>query len=200
MTQVKICGICDADDALAAVAAGADLIGMHFCSSLRRIGPEQGREIAGAVRGRARVVGVFIDSPPEVVSSIADQVGLDLVQLHGSEPPADYGRPVMKALKVHGGAVPDGGGWPDPLLLDTWTADGRGGSGRTWPWAAARSLVATRQVFVAGGLNPGNVAEVVDALRPAGVDVSSGVESEPRRKDAALMAAFVQAVRDADAR
>ena len=200
MTQVKICGICDADDALAAVAAGADLIGMHFCPSLRRIEPAQGREIADAVRGRVRVVGVFIDWPPDLVGRVADQVGLDLVQLHGAEAPADYGRPVMKALKVRAGAVPDGDGWQDPLLLDTWTEDGRGGSGRTWPWEAARSLVATRQVFVAGGLNAGNVAELVGALRPAGVDVSSGVESVPRRKDAALMAAFVQAVRDADAR
>ena len=198
MTQVKICGICDPADAVAAADAGADLLGMHFCPSLRSIETSAGRSIADAVRGRVILVGVFIDADPADIAEIADEVGLDVVQLHGSESPGAYARPVLKALKVRDGAVPDADGWPDPVLLDTWTADGRGGTGRSWPWEAARPLVAQRSVFVAGGLTPANVGEIVKVLGPAGVDVSSGVESEPRRKDAALMRAFVQAVRDAD--
>jgi len=199
MTRVKICGICDADDAATAVDAGADLVGMHFCASLRRIEPRQGRDIAAAVRGRAELVGVFIDSDPADVAEVADLVGLDLVQLHGQErPDAEYGRPVMKALKVRDGALPDASAWPDPILLDSWSPDGRGGTGRSWNWELARGLVAERRVVIAGGLTPGNVGAVVADLRAYGVDVSSGVESEPRRKDAERMRAFVQAVRDAD--
>jgi phosphoribosylanthranilate isomerase len=198
MTQVKICGICDPDDALAAVEAGADLIGLHFCSSLRRVGPAAGRAIADAVRGRVRVAGVFIDSPPGEIARVAEEVGLDLAQLHGSEPPGDYPLPVMKAIKVRSGTVPDPSGWEDPLLLDSWSADGRGGTGRSWDWRAAQALAADRRVFIAGGLTADNVGEAVARLRPYGVDVSSGVESKPRHKDATLMRRFVQAVRDAD--
>ncbi|HEX6487478.1 MAG TPA: phosphoribosylanthranilate isomerase [Candidatus Dormibacteraeota bacterium] len=181
-----------------AVSAGADLIGMHFCSSLRRIDLELGREIARAVEGRATLVGVFIDAEGEEVRGVAAAVGLDLVQLHGEEPPGDYARPVLKALKVRDGALPDAGAWPDPILLDTWSADGRGGTGVPWSWDLARDLVASRRVMIAGGLTPANVGEVVASLHPYGVDVSSGVESEPRHKDPARVRAFVQAVRDAD--
>lgn len=199
-TVIKICGVCDPADAVAAVEAGADLLGMHFCSSLRRIDPEAGREIARAVAGRARLVGVFIDAPPAEVDDVAEEVGLDAIQLHGQEAPGHrYSRPVIKALKVRDGRLPDASGWPDPVLLDSWTADGRGGTGRSWDWELARPLAESRQVLVAGGLSPANAGAVVRLLRPYGVDVSSGVESEPRRKDPALMGAFVEAVRDADA-
>lgn len=200
ITLVKICGICSARDAEAAIAAGADLLGMHFCSSPRRIEPDLGRVIANASRGRAKLVGVFIDEDPARVDAIAGELGLDYVQLHGSEQPGhDYAAPVIKAIKVRDGEVAAATGWPDPLLLDSWTADGRGGTGRTWDWELARPLAETRQVFVAGGLNADNVGEVVRRLRPHAVDVSSGVESQTRRKSPALIRAFVQAVRDADA-
>jgi phosphoribosylanthranilate isomerase len=100
---------------------------------------------------------------------------------------------------VRDGALPAGAeAWPDPILLDSWSPDQRGGTGRTWDWAAARALAASRQVIVAGGLNPGNVGEVVRQLRPHGVDVSSGVESAVRVKDHDRVRAFVQAVRKAD--
>lgn len=200
MTLVKICGVCDPADAVAAVEAGADLVGMHFCSSARRIDPEVGAEVARAVAGRAVVVGVFIDADPAEVELVAAQVGLDAVQLHGAEPPGqEYTRPVIKALKVRDGVLPDPGGWPDPVLLDSWSADGRGGTGRSWDWGLALPLTGRRQVLIAGGLNPANAGAVVRLLRPYGVDVSSGVEAEPRKKDVALMRAFVEAVRDADA-
>lgn len=199
MTVVKICGLCDVAGARAAVDAGADLIGFHFCDSARRITPREARAIVDALDRRPRLVGVFIDSSEEEVERVAAEVGLDAVQLHGSEPQGfRSSRQVMKALKVRDGAVPDADAWPDPILLDSWSPDQRGGTGRTWDWRAARALLERRRVIVAGGLGPENVGEVVRSFRPHGVDVSSGVERAIRVKDGDLIRAFVQAVRDAD--
>ena len=197
--QVKICGICDAAAAQAAVEAGADLIGFHFCSSDRRVTPEEAKAIVDSLSLRPTIVGVFIDQDPEEVRQIADLVGLDLLQLHGSEPPGfDAGRPVMKVLKVKDGHIPDADAWPDPIMLDSWSADQRGGTGLTWNWDRAGELLAARKVFIAGGLEPGNVGKVVSEFKPYGVDVSSGVESEVRVKDPDKVRAFVHAVRIAD--
>lgn len=199
MTEVKICGVCDAEAARAAAAAGADMIGFHFCSSLRRITPEEARTIVRALDNCPRLVGVFIDQPETEVEQVARFVGLDLVQLHGSEPPGfRCSRPIVKALKVRDGSIPDPGPWQDPILLDSWSSDQRGGTGRTWDWPAARELMTRRRVILAGGLHPGNVGEAVRTLRPFGVDVSSGVEAAVRIKDPDRMRAFVQAVRGAD--
>lgn len=198
-TEVKICGICDAGAAQTATEAGADLIGFHFCSSLRRITPEQARAIVEALDRRPRLVGVFIDQPEAEVDQVAEFVGLDAVQLHGSEAPGfRCSRPIIKTLKVRGNRVPDADPWPDPILLDSWSPDQRGGTGRTWDWQAARELLARRRVILAGGLHPGNVGEVVLSYRPFGVDVSSGVEAGVRIKAADRVRAFLQAVRDAD--
>jgi phosphoribosylanthranilate isomerase len=197
--QVKICGICDADGARAAIEAGADLLGFHFCSSDRRVTPEEAKAIVDGLSLRPTIVGVFIDQDPDEVRQIGDFVGLDLLQLHGSEPPGyDAGRPVMKVLKVKDGQIPDAGAWPDPIMLDSWSADQRGGTGQTWDWESARELLATRRVFIAGGLQPGNVSKVVTAFKPYGVDVSSGVESAVRVKDPDKVRAFVHAVRIAE--
>jgi phosphoribosylanthranilate isomerase len=200
VTQIKICGICDVEGAEIATEAGADLIGFHFCSSPRRITPEQAREIVDALGGRRpRLVGVFIDQTEAEVEETAAFVELDMVQLHGSEPPGfRASRPVMKVLKVRDGRVPASEEWPEPILLDSWSADQRGGTGRSWDWETARELAGRRQVFFAGGLNAGNVTALVRSIRPHGVDVSSGVEKVTRVKDAALVSAFVQAVREAD--
>ncbi|HXM58831.1 MAG TPA: phosphoribosylanthranilate isomerase [Candidatus Dormibacteraeota bacterium] len=201
MTEVKICGLCDAGAVRTAAEAGADLVGFHFCSSRRRITPEAARAMVEGLDARRRplLVGVFIDQSEEEVAQVAEFVGLDAVQLHGSEPPGFRSpRPVIKALKVRDGAVPDADGWPDPILLDSWSPDQRGGTGRTWDWETARALLASRRVIFAGGLHPGNVGQVVRAFRPHGVDVSSGVESEVRVKDFDRIRSFVQAVRDAD--
>jgi phosphoribosylanthranilate isomerase len=197
--QVKICGICDADGARAAIEAGADLLGFHFCSSDRRVTPEEAKAIVDALSLRPTIVGVFIDQDPDEVRQIGDFVGLDLLQLHGSEPPGyEAGRPVMKVLKVKDGQIPDAGPWPDPIMLDSWSADQRGGTGQTWDWESARELLGTRRVFIAGGLQPGNVSKVVSAFKPYGVDVSSGVESAVRVKDPDKVRAFVHAVRIAE--
>jgi len=197
--QVKICGICDAVAAQSAVEAGADLLGFHFCSSDRRVTPEEAKAIVESLSVRPSIVGVFIDQDAGEVREIADFVGLDLLQLHGSEAPGfDAGRPVMKVLKIRGDQVPDASDWPDPIMLDSWSIDQRGGTGRTWDWDLARDLLATRKVFIAGGLEPGNVGKVVSRFKPYGVDVSSGVESSVRVKDPDKVRAFVHSVRLAE--
>jgi phosphoribosylanthranilate isomerase len=199
MIRVKICGICDLDGAVAAVEAGADMIGFHFCPSDRRVSPDDARAILEELSVRPAIVGVFIDESPDEVRRIAGYLDLDLLQLHGSEAPGfEAGRPVMKVLKIRDGQVPDADAWPDPIMLDSWSADHRGGTGRTWDWELARPLMGSRKVFIAGGLEPGNVGKVVSELKPYGVDVSSGVESRVRVKDPDKVRAFVRAVRLAE--
>ncbi len=199
MIRVKICGICDLDAARTAVEAGADLIGFHFCTSDRRVQPEEAKAIVDELSVRPKIVGVFIDESADEVRRIAEYVDLDLLQLHGSERPGfDGGRPVMKVLKVRDGRVPAADDWPDPIMLDSWSADQRGGTGRTWEWELARPLLASRRVFIAGGLEPGNVGKVVSEFKPYGVDVSSGVEARVRVKDPEKIRAFIRAVRHAE--
>jgi phosphoribosylanthranilate isomerase len=199
MVKVKICGICDAQGAHGAVEAGADLLGFHFCSSDRRVTPEEAKAIVDGLSVRPSIVGVFIDQDPSEVREIADFVGLDLLQLHGSESPDfDAGRPIMKVLKIRDDVLPDAAAWPDPIMLDSWSADQRGGTGRTWDWDLARELLENRKVFIAGGLEPGNVGKVVSSYKPYGVDVSSGVEASLRVKDPDKVRAFVHAVRLAE--
>jgi len=199
MVRIKICGICDAASAEAAVESGADLLGFHFCSSQRRITPEEAKSIVDGLAVRPKIVGVFIDQDADEVRQIGDFVDLDMVQLHGSEAPGfDAGRPVMKVLKVKDGQIPRSSDWPDPLMLDSWSADQRGGTGRAWDWELARPLLSTRRVFIAGGLEPGNVGKVVSAFLPFGVDVSSGVEASVRVKDPDKLRAFIRAVRLAE--
>jgi phosphoribosylanthranilate isomerase len=199
LIRVKICGICDLESARGAVEAGADMIGFHFCRSDRRVSPEEAKAIVEELSVRPRIVGVFIDEDPAEVRRIGDLLDLDLVQLHGSEAPGfDAGRPVMKVLKIREGALPPAEGWPDPIMLDSWSADQRGGTGNSWDWEVARPLLERRRVFVAGGLQPGNVGSLVGEFRPYGVDVSSGVEARVRVKDPIKMRDFVYAVRRAE--
>ncbi|MFZ0214620.1 MAG: phosphoribosylanthranilate isomerase [Candidatus Dormiibacterota bacterium] len=204
MTLVKICGIGDRESALTAADAGADLVGFHFCESSRRIDPALAREIVDALDAHGRrphIVGVFIDPDEAFVGRIVREVGLDLVQLHGREAPGFRApKPIVKALKVRDTGIDAEGLWPDPVLLDSWSADGRGGTGRTWRWDLAGELARRRRVILAGGLTPGNVAGAVRALRPYGVDVSSGVEAgRPGHKDPQRVRDFVDAVRSVDA-
>ncbi|MDQ2922930.1 MAG: phosphoribosylanthranilate isomerase [Candidatus Dormibacteraeota bacterium] len=199
MVRVKICGLREAAGAIAAVNAGADLLGFHFCPSPRRVSPEEAKEIVDGLAVRPKIVGVFIDQEQDEVRQIAEFVGLDLVQLHGSESPGfDAGRPVIKVLKVKDGEIPGAEDWPDPVMLDSWSPDQRGGTGRTWDWELARTLLSGRRVFIAGGLEPGNVGTVVSEFKPYGVDVSSGVEASVGIKDPDKIREFVRAVRIAE--
>jgi phosphoribosylanthranilate isomerase len=199
MVRVKICGICDAAGAEMAAESGADLLGFHFCSSDRRVTPEEAKAIIDGLAVRPKIVGVFLDQPEEEVRQVAEFVELDFLQLHGSEQPGfEAGRPVIKVLKVRDGEIPGVDDWPDPIMLDSWSADQRGGTGRAWDWELARPLLSRRRVFIAGGLEPGNVGKVVSEFKPYGVDVSSGVESSLRVKDPGKVRAFIHAVRLAE--
>jgi len=200
MVRVKICGICDAAGAVMAAESGADLLGFHFCTSDRRVTPEEAKDIIEGLAVRPKIVGVFLNQSEDEVRQIADFVDLDLVQLHGSEHPGfDAGKPLIKVLKVRDGAIPGAEDWPDPIMVDSWSADQRGGTGRTWDWELARPLLSMRRVFIAGGLEPGNVGKVVSDFKPYGVDVSSGVEATIRVKDPDKIRAFIDAVRLAEA-
>ena len=207
MTKIKICGITCVDDAVAAVKAGADFIGINFWPSSKRfVEIERAAELARAVRGAAQIVGVFVDARGEHIGEVVEHVGLDIVQLHGDESRADVTavasatkRPVWKAVAVRGEADVDAvGEWPaDAILLDTPTP-GRGGSGVTFDWSlarAARERFPARSLVLAGGLSPENVARAVAEVAPFAVDVASGVETAPGQKSVLRMTAFVAAVR-----
>jgi phosphoribosylanthranilate isomerase len=209
---VKLCGLASLDDALAALDAGADLLGFVLVAGTPRyVAPARVAAIAAAVRARAearvQLVGVFRNVPPGDVRALLDDCGLDLAQLHGAEPPADLAALGGRAYKVlnpdsvaearagaarYAGLSPPGG--PD-LLVDTPHAPHGGGAGRPAHHQAARALARRTRLLLAGGLCPANVAATIARVQPWGVDVSSGIESSPGKKDAARMAAFVTAVR-----
>lgn len=195
--KVKICGLRSAEDARAATAAGADYVGLNFHPpSPRFVDVALAAEIAAAVPG-VPVVGVFVDRPRAEVEAVADRVGLAALQFHGDESPAycaGWDRPVLKALRARpGDDLPAIAAryHTDYLLLDAWVAGVPGGTGVTIDPVAARGLPAAR-LFVAGGLTPERVADVVRALRPFAVDVASGVEREPGIKDHGKIEAFIR--------
>jgi indole-3-glycerol phosphate synthase/phosphoribosylanthranilate isomerase len=204
---VKICGITSVEDAVMAVAAGADAVGLVFWpGSPRAVDVATARAIAAALPPFVLRVGVFVDAPPEEMRRVADEVGLDMVQLHGSEPPEAVSRAprrAVKAVRVGPGFRPEEAlrydGAAAALLLDTRVdGDGRpGGTGRTFDWSLVRPVREGTSSFVilAGGLTPENVGEAIAAVRPDAVDVSSGVESAPGKKDPAKVRAFIEAVR-----
>jgi phosphoribosylanthranilate isomerase len=202
---VKICGVTRPEDAAAAVAAGADWIGINFWpQSKRRADLAQALDVAAAaraVRFGVTIVGVFVDEQPERIEELAGRVPLDRIQLHGDETPAAcaaFGGRAFKAIAL--GAEADleriaafGG---DTVLIDTPSA-GRGGSGVTGDWELARRAVAAGgpRILLAGGLTADNVAAAVRAVGPWGVDVASGVESAPGIKDADKVRRFIEEAR-----
>ena len=200
MTRIKICGLTDRDDALLAVEAGADALGLVFADSPRRVTPETA-ELIVADLPLVSVVGVFVNERTEAIKSIAQRVGLNTVQLHGEEPPRDCERLALKVIKRFNILEND---TADTLRermeryrVAAYLLDPGAGSGRKFDWSLARDLPGP--LIVSGGLTPENVGEAIRTLRPYAVDVSSGVEQKPGHKDAEKMKAFVQAVRDADA-
>jgi phosphoribosylanthranilate isomerase len=215
MFQIKICGIMNRDDALAAVRAGADAIGLNFYPrSPRCISLDTARQIIAALPKEIVKVGLFVNAPPLDVRQTYDDLHLDLIQLHGDEPP-EYiaqlgGRPVMRAFRVGS----DGLGpviaylarcrelqaLPNLVLLDSLIPGEYGGTGKAADWSAAREYVAQSglpPLVLAGGLTPDNVADAITAVRPAAVDVASGVESSPGRKYSIAVEDFVRAAKGA---
>jgi len=202
MVKVKICGITNLDDALMAVEAGADALGfVFFRGSSRYISSAQAADIIRCLPPFVQTVGLFVNGELATVNSIADQCGLDVVQLHGEESP-DYctavKRRIIKAFRVKDASVLNemANYSVAACLLDAWSPTAHGGTGTTFNWElAARATATSSSIILAGGLTPENVAAAVTAVKPYAVDVSSGVESAPGKKDAGLVSRFVTATR-----
>jgi phosphoribosylanthranilate isomerase len=217
MTWVKICGMTNLEDALVAVEAGADAVGFVFYEkSPRYVSVEAVREIVAKLPSKVEKVGVFVNERPERVSAMADDAGLTAVQFHGDEyrSPERYAvggkvffsLPVVDILRDMRGQsgifglprLPKIAG----ILLDSGTQELRGGTGKTFAWGEAYPFVSVLKrlhpVVIAGGLTPSNVGWAAGFLKPWGVDVASGVEARPGKKDADKVRAFVRAVREMD--
>jgi len=201
--RVKICGITSAADALHAIRCGADALGLVFyAKSPRCLSPEQARTIIGELPPFVTAVGLFVNQRAEEIRRIFEFCGLDAVQLHGDEAPEDCRLAplrVIKALRVRDEAsLADLDQYPvNAVLLDAWSPDSYGGTGLTFNWQLAARAAKTRHIILAGGLTPENVAGAVRAVRPYAVDVSSGVESAPGRKDRQKVAAFIRNAKQA---
>lgn len=202
MAKIKICGIKTVKDALAAMEAGADLIGFNFYpKSPRYIDVGICRDIMSVMRkhGHVTYVGVFVNASVEEVYATIETCGLSLAQLHGDETPEMLHALNGKAFKAFRGIPLDITGYErndaPALLVDAAVKGIYGGSGVTADWSAAAELAKKYPLLLAGGLTPENVADAVRQVKPWGVDVASGVESAPGEKDAAKMSAFVKAVK-----
>lgn len=204
MVRVKVCGIRSKEEALWCLQAGVHALGLVFYApSPRYVSIELARELVRSTPPLVLWVGVFVDEPPEKVLEVSRWVGLNTVQLHGSEPPGvcqllqEEGFKVIKAIRVS--EAEDLKGWEaykgkaSALLLDTKVKDKPGGSGCSFNWKLTE-VIRDVPLILAGGLNPHNVKEAIKTVRPFGVDVSSGVEEAPGRKNPRLIQAFMKEV------
>ena len=196
---VKICGITRAEDARLAASLGATAIGFIFWpSSPRAISPLRARAIVDALPASVTTVGVFVNAGRDEIEAAADEANLQAVQLHGDETPdlaRSLSRRVIKAIPLTGDIDERVNEWPGTmLLLDAHDAARRGGTGRVVDWDRAAAIARTHDIILAGGLGPGNVADAVARVRPAGIDVSSGVESSPGIKDPGKLRALFDAL------
>ncbi len=213
MTKIKICGITNLNDALAAAELGADLLGFNFYpKSPRYIEPDSCREITSVLRvefPQITLVGVFVNAPPAEIRAVLAACQLHLAQLHGDEPPetlAELGGLAFKAIRLSASEFAEESAHlfcrrpsvPPSLLVDAAVKGLYGGSGVTTDWAKAAELSKQIPLLLAGGLTPGNVSQAIGQVRPWGVDTASGVESAPGRKDAQKMRDFAAAVREMD--
>jgi phosphoribosylanthranilate isomerase len=204
-TKVKICGITNAEDAAAAVEAGADALGFVFYrKSPRFIEPRLARQIVLSLPPLVIPVGVFVDEDQQVVRNIMDECGLALAQLHGSESATyckELGRTVLKALRVKDRstflalAEFRGRAGVRGFILDAVSDQAYGGTGQVIDWQLAAEAAKVASILLAGGLTPDNVEKAIQTVQPYGVDVSSGVERAPGKKDHEKVRAFVQAAK-----
>ncbi len=207
MVHVKICGIRRAEDAEAAVEAGATALGFNFWKGTPRyISPRQAAGIVSKVPRGIWTVAVFVDEIPERVLEIAAETGVTVLQFHGSESPEYLDRlesfVKIKAVKVGSNFQPEqirSYRSASAFLLDGFVAGMHGGTGKTFDWSQAQKAKAFGKIILAGGLKVSNVGEAVRQVSPWGVDVCSGVETEPGKKDPQLIREFIQAVRAAEA-
>jgi len=205
MVKVKICGITNWTDARRAVAAGADFLGFNFYPpSPRYIPPAKARRIARRLPQRTRIVGVFVNEPEANMLRIARVVGLDFLQLHGDETPEVVSRlrrsiSVIKAVRVRKSFRPAQLARfkrATAVLLDGFELNRYGGTGKTFNWLVARHARPAGRIFLAGGLTPENVAAAIRAVGPYAVDVCSGVEARPGKKDPRRIKAMMEAVKN----
>lgn len=198
-----MCGLTTLDDALQCVDLGVDAIGLNFWGgSPRSIDPRTASKIVRALGDRVQVVGVFVDAELSEIRETQRETGIAWAQLHGDEPPQLVAALLPRAYKAigvrDGTAIEEARRFPgEHLLLDACVPGLRGGTGRTFDWAIAAEIARERALTLAGGLNPDNVAEAIRVVRPHRVDVASGVESSPGRKDPELVRAFVDAAKRA---
>jgi phosphoribosylanthranilate isomerase len=223
MTWVKICGITNLEDGLTAVDAGADAVGFVFYDkSLRKVDVGTAREIVGRLPKKTEKVGVFVDQTADEIRELAQEAALTAVQLHGKRSVESVWKDARPAVEivgvskvipvVPGDSLRDGGVLINQrahekifaLLLDAQSDGVVGGSGMTFDWEATRGIVQSLglqlPVIVAGGLNASNVGDAIGTFHPFGVDVSSGVETRPGKKDPEKVRAFIEAVRRTDKR
>ena len=197
--KVKICGITNLEDASIAVELGADALGFIFASSPRQIAPQKAREIIHAVPPFVKAVGVFVNEAPAKIKEIMQHCGLDLIQLHGDESPAfcDELMPyVIKSLRIKDESSLQTGqayhGKVRALLLDTYSKETAGGTGKTFDWELAiKTKKQGTPIILSGGLTPSNIAAAIHAVRPYAIDVNSGVEVCPGKKNHILMKAVM---------
>jgi len=211
VTAIKICGITRVQDALLAAASGADLLGLNFyATSPRYLRPERAAEIVQALRAvypsgtGPLLVGVFVNAPADHVQRVCERCGLDLAQLHGDESPEyahELGLPYIVGRRVGRPGALEGLDRYAPwaFLLDSYDLKRPGGSGAAWRWTDMRVALPRRsRLILAGGLVPENVQTGLGAVRPWGVDVSSGVESSPGVKDPGRVVDFIERVKEYD--
>lgn len=190
---VKICGITNEEDALYAVAMGADALGFNFAPSPRQITPDRARDIVRRLPHGIVTIGIFRDEAPQRVAEVVNQIGLRGAQLHGHESPAEAAWVaqrvpfVIKAFIAGDRLFDRIGDYEVGAVL----VDSGAGSGRVFDWSLAENLPLHHRVILAGGLTPDNVREAIDRVKPWGVDVATGVESEPGRKDAIKVRRFI---------
>jgi len=201
MVRIKICGITAIDDALHAIDCGADALGFVFYErSPRAIAPDKAQAIIAKLPSFVTVVGLFVNEVPAIIRAIADECHLDVIQYHGDETPETVRmapRRAIRALRIRENeTLAEIDHYPaSGLLIDAWVAGAFGGTGVLSNWQIAAEIAQKRPLILAGGLTPDNVAEAIQTVRPYGVDVSSGVEEAPGRKDKKKVAAFIRAAR-----
>ncbi len=202
MVKIKICGITNTEDALLAADLGADAIGFIFYrKSKRYIEPQRAHEIISKLPPFITTVGVFVNQGLDEIRSIKDEAEFDLLQLHGDESPdfcKRFGRGVIKTIRVREDINPEEiESYPvRTVLFDTYSTKGYGGTGKSFSWEILRGLNSSKRIILSGGLSPENVSRAIRIVNPYGVDVSSGVEDYPGKKNPERLKKFIEAVRN----
>ena len=203
MTWIKICGITNIEDGLKAASLGTDALGFIFAASPRRVEPAAVRAIVQTLPTSIFKVGVFLNHPLHKVQEIAAYCNLNGLQFHGEESPdycQKFSQEVIKTIRIKDiESLKDMAKYPNvSILLDTYSPTQGGGTGTTFPWEIAIKAKNERNFILSGGLTPLNVGEAIKKIRPMGVDVCSGVETSPGKKDPLKMTEFIKEVRKAD--